>query len=170
MSLVVACSSVMARARDPRAGAFRLSRVRAVLGTVQLLSASPGTVSFNANNPNSGSVFGSSNATVSWTISAGSHLKNWTLSVQASSSSFSGCPTVPVSAVQVSCGSVSGGSGGTCSGSSSLSTSFQQVAGGTQADLAGTYSVSIDFTLAESWRYIANSSCNITLTYSVNAQ
>jgi hypothetical protein len=36
--------------------------------------------------------------------------------------------------------------------------------------MTGSYSVSINYTLAESWRYVADSSCTITLTYSVNAQ
>jgi hypothetical protein len=29
--------------------------------------------------------------------------------------------------------------------------------------------VTLNFTLAESWRYVANSACSLTLTYSVNA-
>src|SRR5882724_9501080 len=134
--------------------------------------AAPSTISFQENNPDHGVVSVSSPASVSWTILAGSHLQNWTLSVQAGSSSFVGCPTIPISAVQVNCGSATAtGLGGTgaCSGSFPLSTSLQQVAGGAEGDLAGTYSVLINFTLAESWRYVANSSCAITLTYSINA-
>ena len=49
-----------------------------------------------------------------------------------------------------------------------IATSF--VAGGAQADQTGNYSVSINFALAESWRYVASSSCTINLTYLVNAQ
>jgi hypothetical protein len=106
-------------------------------------------------------------------ILSGSHLKTWTLSAQAASNSFAGCPTVPVAAVQVSCGSASaGGPGGsgTCSGSFPLSTSLQQIAGGAQGDGANSYFTSINFTLAESWRYVANPSCSITINYSVDAQ
>jgi hypothetical protein len=148
------------------------SRIKIALGTVHLLSASPGTISFQASNPDSGMVTGSSPASLSWSIQSGSTLKGWTLSVQADSSSFAGCPTVPVSAVQVSCGSATAGGGGTgaCGGSFPLSTSPGQIAGGAQGDGTNSYLVSINFTLAESWRYVAKPSCSITLNYSVNAQ
>jgi hypothetical protein len=105
-------------------------------------------------------------------VLSGSHLQNWSLSVQAGSNTFVGCPTIPISAIHVNCGTtyVSGGSGtGACNGSFPLSTSAQQVAGGAEGDGTQSYSVSVNFTLAESWRYVANSGCTITLTYSVNA-
>jgi hypothetical protein len=38
-----------------------------------------------------------------------------------------------------------------------------------EGDGTNLYSVLINFTLAESWRYPAKSSCTITITYSVNA-
>ncbi len=141
--------------------------------TVSLLSASPGTIQFSATNPILGSVSGSSPATVTWSSAGGNSQNTWTLTVQAGSSAFSGCPTVPVSAVTVSCSSagVSGGGGtGACSGSFSLSTSPQTVAGGKEGADNQSYQVSILYTLAESWRYIASvSQCNLTLTYTVNA-
>ena len=46
----------------------------------------------------------------------------------------------------------------------------QQIAAGAEGDGTNSYTVTTNFTLAESWRYVANSSCTITLTYSVNAQ
>jgi hypothetical protein len=65
---------------------------------------------------------------------------------------------------------VSGAGGtGTCSGSLPLSTSPQQIAGGAEGDGTNSYSVSVSFTLAESWRYVPDSACALTLTYSVNA-
>jgi len=145
------------------------------MGTVGLLSASPASLSFTASNPDAGVVSGSSPASLTFNVSSGDHNKTWTLSVQSDSSTFDGCPTIPVTAVQVSCGTASvGGSGGTagCSGPFPLSTSPQQIAGGAQADGVGSnsYAVSINFTLAESWRYVANPSCSTTLTYTVNAQ
>jgi hypothetical protein len=154
--------------------AFSLTpRLGAAFGTVGSLFASPSSVSFTASNPDAGVVSGSSPASLSWAILSGSHVNSWTLSVQADTSSFSGCPTIPVSAVQVSCSSASvGGTGGTasCSGSFALGTTGQQLAGGLQADGSNSYLVSATFTLAESWRYVANPSCSINLTYSVNAQ
>jgi len=155
-----------------RAALSLTSRLGAALGTVSSLVASPGTVSFLASNPDAGVVSGSSPASLSWSVLSGSHLKTWTLSVQADSSSFSGCGTIPVSAVQVSCGSASAGGNGTgsCGGSFTLATSPQQIASGTQGDGTNSYLVSANLTLAESWRYVANPSCSINLTYSVNAQ
>jgi len=150
------------------------SRLGVALGTVSFLSASPASLSFQATNPDAGAVPAASPASLAFTISSGSHLNTWALSVQAGAGNFDGCPTVPVAAVQVSCGTASvGGAGGTasCRGSFPLSTSPQQVAGGMQADNGpNSYAVSINFTLAESWRYVANPSCSTTLTYSVNAQ
>jgi hypothetical protein len=142
-------------------------------GTINSLLATPGSINFQASNPNLGSVSGSAPASVSWTVQGGSNLQNWTLSVQADAGSFSGCSTVPVSAVTASCtgASVSGGGGtGSCSGSLPLSTVAQQVAAGAQGEGSQNYSVVINYVLAESWRYIATgSSCSLTLTYTVNA-
>ena len=169
---VMACSQGLARVSNRHVGRFLASRLRISLGTVNSLLASPSSISFQASNPNGGVVSGSSPASLSWAIPDGSNLKTWTLSVQADSSTFSGCPSIPISAVVVSCGSASGGGGatGTCSGSFPLSTTPQQIAGGAQGDAANSYFVSANFTLAESWHYVAKSSCSITLTYSVNAQ
>jgi hypothetical protein len=139
--------------------------------TISSVSATPGTISFQAANPGWGVVSGSSPGSLTWFVSSGSVLKNWTLSVQASSSNFSNCPTVPASAIQVSCGSATAGGGGTgaCSSSFPLSTTPVQIAGGLQGNGTNPYSVSIQFTLAESWRYVANSSCTLSVTYLLNA-
>ena len=148
------------------------SRIGLVFGTLVSVSASPSTISFQASDPDLGTVSGSSPGSVTWMVLSGSHLQNWTLTVQAAASAFAGCPTVPVAAVQVACGSatVSGGGGtGACSGSFPLSTTPRQIAGGAEGDGTSSYSVTINFTLAESWQYIANSSCTLTLTYSVSA-
>lgn len=169
----VLCSAQgVARVGVRHASLSLASRLRVAFGTVGFVSALPASLSFQASNPDAGAVSGSSPSSLSFSVLSGSHANNWTLSVQADSSSFDGCPTIPVAAVQVSCGTTSVGTGGTgtCSGSFPLSTSLQQVAGGAQADGTNTYTVSINFTLAESWRYVANPSCSTTLTYSVYAQ
>jgi hypothetical protein len=172
LAALLACGTGLAHVSHTRVGLFRPARLKLSLGTLSALSATPGTISFQAANPDSGLVSGSSPGSLTWNVLGGSHLQTWTLSVQSGSSSFTGCPTIPVSAVRVSCGSASAsGAGGTgaCSGSFPLSTSAQQIAGGAEGDGGGTYSVSMNFTLAESWRYVANSACTITLTYTVNA-
>jgi hypothetical protein len=169
---LVACGTGLARVSSRRAGLFRPPHLNVAFGTLGTVSATPATVSFQAVNPDSGQVSGSLPGSLSWMVLSGSHLQNWTLSVQAGSSTFVGCPTIPISAVHVNCSSasVSGGSGtGACSGSFPLSAASQQVAAGAEGDGTKSYSVSINFTLAESWRYVANSGCTITLTYSVNA-
>lgn len=142
------------------------------LASVASVTASPGTISFTATDPDLGSVSGSSASTVSWTTSSGSSSNTWTLQVQGSAATFGNCPTVPASAVTVTCTSVTGGSSGACNASFPLSTTGQQVAAGQES--SGTnkaYSVTINFTLADSWAYIAKTSpaCTLTLTYTVNA-
>jgi hypothetical protein len=77
---------------------------------------------------------------------------------------------VPVSAVKVTCANVTGGSFGTCAAGVTLSTTGQNVAGGLESTANNApYSVTLNFTLADSWSYIANSSCSISLTYTVTA-
>jgi hypothetical protein len=172
LAVVLASGTCLARVNNPRVGWFWRPRMNLAFGTLGSVSATPGAVSFQATNPDAGTVSGSSQGSLTWMVLSGSHLQNWTLSVQAGSTAFVSCPTIPVSAVKVNCSTamVSGGGGtGACSGSLPLSTSLQQIAAGAEGDGTNSYSVSINFTLAESWRYVPDSSCAITLTYSVNA-
>lgn len=161
-----------AAAEPFRGGRCSLPLPGLALGTISSLTASPGTISFSASNPAAGVVSGSSSATLQWTVQSGSHLQTWTVSVQAGSSTFSGCTTVPITAVSAACSSASvggGGGTGTCSGSFPLSTVAQQLAAGAEGDGTQTYSVQTNYTLAESWRYVAKAACTLTLTYTVNA-
>jgi hypothetical protein len=170
---VLACAGGLARVEVLGAGLISAHRLNLGFGSVASLLASPGTISFQANNPDLVSVSGSSPATVTWTVLGGQPTSQWNLAVQAGSSVMTGCPAVPISAVRVTCAgaSVSGGSGtGNCSSGFDLSTSPQQLAAGQQGDGNNNYSVSINFALAESWRYVANPSCSFTLTYTVDAQ
>lgn len=137
------------------------------------LNVSPATISFTATNPDSSPVdAGSSAATVSWQnldFSQGS----WNLTVQALSPGFTNCPTVPISAVTVSCASASATIGGSasCSAPFTLSTSPQVVAGGNQALLTYSYSISLNFSLNDNWKYIAETSpsCSLSLSYVATA-
>ncbi|MFN0102526.1 MAG: hypothetical protein ACKV2U_10605 [Bryobacteraceae bacterium] len=171
-SVVLVGAACPAVAEGIRGGRCMLATIGLAPGTVNSLTAAPGTISFTAASPESGAVSGSSAATLNWSVLSGSHFQTWTVSVQAAASSFTGCATVPVTAVSVACASaaVGGGAGtGSCGGAFALSTVAQQVAGGAEGDGNQAYSVQINYTLAESWRYVANASCTLTLTYTVNA-
>jgi len=136
---------------------------------VTQVSVSPASLSFTAANPDSSPlVAGSSSAVVTWKTTGGSVTSPWTLRI-SSPDTFSSCATVPASAVTVSCASITGGSGATCGGASTLSSSAVQIANGLQSNGSTTYSVSLTFTLQDSWKYIASSLCALTVSYTVTA-
>ena len=133
------------------------------------VTVTPATLTFTATNPGTAPVVAAGWPTVvSWQVVSGG--SNWSLRVKADSPRFANCPTVPISAVTVSCASASvvpaGGTSG-CSGPFALSTADTQVAGGSEGPVAYAYSVTINFTLADSWKYIAqtNPLCFLSLTY-----
>lgn len=136
------------------------------------LTVTPATITFDATNPGTLPVVaGSATANASWQSLSGGG--NWSLTVQANSPTFANCPTVPISAVTVTCSAASIGSlGGSanCAGSFPLSTTAVQVAGGAEGLLALNYSVTINFTLSDRWKYIAetNPACSLSLTYTAN--
>ena len=142
------------------------------LALVSALTVTPGVISFPPSAPDSGTVAASSGAALSWSVEGGSPLQTWNVSVQSDSETFAGCTNVPVSAVTVACASatVEGGGGtGACGASATLSTVARQVAGGAQGSGTQNYRVQLNYLLAESWRYVANPSCTLTVTYTVNA-
>lgn len=136
------------------------------------LTVTPATITFTATNPATAPlVAGSTSASATWTVLSGGN--NWNLTVQASAPTFTNCATVPISAVKVSCASATVGSlGGSaaCSAPFQLSTAPTQAAGGAEGALAYNYSVTLNFTLADSWKYIAETSpaCTLNLTYTAN--
>src|SRR5947207_10876864 len=69
------------------------------------LTATPSPITFAANSPGS-NIAGSSGATVTWTRH-GKPGGTWTLTVGTSSTTFTGCITVPITAVMVRCASAS---------------------------------------------------------------
>src|SRR5690348_1146632 len=146
ITTVLACGAQVTCVPILHAGPPGTPRLTAATATLGSASVTPGTISFSANNPDAGAVFGSAPANVTWMLLSGSQTQNWTLTVQAGATSFIGCPTIPLSAVRVTCNSatVSGGSGnGVCNGSFPLSTTPQQVAGGAEGDGSNAYSVSL---------------------------
>lgn len=130
----------------------------------------PATISFTATDPDLGSFSGNSGATVFWTTNNGNTSNTWTLGVAASTASFSSCATVPASAITVSCNP--GATNGQCGASFKLTTTAQQIASGKEAAGNGAlYWVGINFTLADSWRFVAEQSpaCTLDITYTINA-
>jgi hypothetical protein len=145
---------------------------------IQNFIVSPGTVSFAASDPDSPSHTGSS--TVTWNLTGGSFFSNWTLRVASVGSWFGGgsasCSTVPASAVTFRCASAtfSGGTlpSATCSaGTFTLSTTYQTVASGREGSGTPSFTVTVSFTLLDSWSYVANLSppCTLSVSYSLNA-
>jgi len=140
--------------------------------TISSQAVAPATISFTATDPDLGSFPGSSAATVSWKTSGGATARTWALTVAASAANFTSCATVPASAVTATCSSVAGGTSGLCTGAFQLSTTGTQIASGQELASANTpYSVSLTFTLADSWRRIAElaPACTLTLSYTITA-
>jgi hypothetical protein len=145
------------------------------MATLSAMTATPATIQFTANDPGS-AVAGNSSATVQWTITNGTPGNTWTLSVYANSTTFTGCTTVPASAVGVTCSSAThtGGSPtATCvtGGPFTLPTTApgQELASGNEGGTrAHTFTVVLNYQFTDSWEFIANT-CPLTITYTVNA-
>jgi len=145
--------------------------------SVSQLRATPSSIPFTANNPG-GTIVGGSVATLTWNIAHGKNGQTWTLMVGASSSSFSGCTTVPESAVSLRCVSASVDGGGQSSAGCTV-TNFttlpstlpgQPVASGSEGNSSShNFTVVLSYQLTDSWRYIANT-CPLIVSYTVNAQ
>ena len=146
--------------------------------TLSAMSATPASITFTANQPGTGTpVAGNSSATVKWTATGGTKGNTWTLSVYADSTTFIGCTTVPASAVGVSCSSATvTGTGATAAcetgGPFTLPTTApgQEVASGNEGNTSShTFTVVLSYQFTDSWEFIANTSCPLTITYTVNA-
>ena len=171
--LFAAAAQNQAAAQKKSVTPIRMTTPDAPLAPISINNAvaAPSTISFTATDPDLGNFAGSSPATVSWTTNGGNILRTWTLSVAASTANFASCSTVPASAVRVSCSSVSGGTNGLCGSAFQLSTTSRQIASGLEATAGGSpYSVIITFTLADSWRFVAEQSppCTLSLSYTIN--
>jgi len=137
------------------------------------LQAAPATISFSATDPDLGGVGGSSAATLTFTLRGGANNRTWTVSVQAGSSTFAGCTTIPAAAVTATCTSVNVSNLGTgaCAAGSSLSTGAVTLASGSEGTGTDAFTISVKFVLNDSWRFIAQTSptCPLTLNYALNA-
>ena len=108
--------------------------------------------------------------------SSGLPSRTWTIRAKADATTFSGCPSpVPTSVVKLTCTSATVDAPGTatCAGPITLSTSFQQMAGGvedgkTNAYYGVTFNVNVVFT--DAWNYIPTTTpCTANLTYELVA-
>ena len=143
-----------------------------------LLAATPATISFVANNPGS-NITGSASASVTFSMTTTGH-NPWTLKVGSAATTFTGCATVPTSAVSVTCSSatIAGNAHGAtaaCSVGSftTLPGSIPglQVANGLEPSsfsLGVPFTIILNYRLADSWAFVANT-CPLTLTYTVTA-
>lgn len=134
------------------------------------VTVTPTPLRFLADDPDTGTVAATTPVQVRW-YGVGDHSSSWTLTVQAMGSRFENCPALPVSAVQATCQSVDPGHGeGACAPNFPISTAPQKVASGIEAQGNREYIISITFTLSDSWRYIAatNPQCTLSLLYTVD--
>jgi hypothetical protein len=133
------------------------------------IAATPATVTFTATNPDSAPTdSGSATVTLTWKTAGGATTRTWNVKASAPAA-FTSCATVPSSAVTATCTSVTGGTGSTCSAAGALSTAGVQIASGDEATGNASYTVKLTYTLADSWEYIASSSCSLTVTYLLTA-
>lgn len=147
------------------------------MSVVSMMHATPSTIPFTANNPGNEIVSGSA-ATITWSLTPGGTGRSWNLSAVAMSSKFSGCITVPATAVALKCVSASVTGGGLASASCSVASFTHisnslpglRVAGGTEGSAtAHNYTVVLSYELLDSWRYTANT-CPLNVSYTVDAQ
>jgi hypothetical protein len=144
---------------------------------VSELHAMPDTVPFVANQPGS-AIPGGSVATINWEITQGRNGQTWTLMVGASSPNFSGCTTVPESAISLRCVSASVSGGGQASAGCNITNISTlpntlpglPLASGNEGNASShAYTVLLTYQVTDSWRYIANT-CPISVSYTVITQ
>lgn len=168
-------------AQKGTAGARRLTPVqpRPVpmgLVTVSQFEAVPSTIPFTANNPGS-EVQAGALSTLTWNLNQGQSGHTWILTAHASTPAFSGCATVPASAISVKCVSASVNGGGLATAGCTVSnfTTLPKsgrltVASGNEGNSSTQgYTVVLSFELADSWRYIADE-CPLNVVYTVISQ
>jgi len=163
--LVFAAGSTAAPAQS-RPRTLRVVNVRAVEASIKNASVTPQPLQFLASDPDLGSVPANSQATLNWEIVGAHATGTWTVSVAAGASAFSGCGTVPVSAITVRCAS---SSGGTCGAPFQLSPQPQTVASGGQGNGNTGMTVIVNFTFQDAWQYIAGLDlpCTLNLNYEI---
>jgi hypothetical protein len=144
----------------------------ALLGSITGLRVTPSTITFTSPDPDITPVGGSATATVAWGMS-GNNNGDWRLTVQSAAPSLSLCPTVPASAIVITCAGLSisgkGNPTGSCaSGAFPLSTGPQIVASGARQGKSDITAV-VSFAFTDNWKYLPSSACSIDLIYTITA-
>lgn len=161
----LACALVVQMTTLP---AFAITKLHNVVAT-------PATIVFAANDPDTPTVPGNVTATISFRTTGGDLLRTWRLDVQATGGgSLANCPrSIPVSRIRVTCVSATADNGGTgvCAAPFNLSTGLQTLANGTEGTgNASPYAITVNFTFEDAWQYIAtNSPCVVNLSYQIIA-
>jgi hypothetical protein len=171
--LVLLLTGGLAWASSPLPGAPIFPLLRVAVGylvTVSGVVASPNPSSISATDPDNNPTPNSSSVTVVWTQGSGSTNKTWNIKVATPSS---GCSTVPISAITVTCDSVTAtnttGWSGTCSAAAALTTSGTQIASGYEgSSTSRNITVILHYTFADSWKFVGGT-CSPVLTYTVTA-
>ena len=167
--------------------ALRTLEIIVVSGTVAILpvmAASttitgptivPASIDFTASDPDAAPIGGSSVANVIWGMQGGLPSSDWALRIHSASPALLLCPDVPASAVTLRCTALTlagnGNPKGNCAaGAITLSTTPQTVASGSRTGGSSNLTATIAFTFNDSWRYPANPSCSLDLTYTITTQ
>ena len=157
----------------PVAPVFPLPRIAVgyLATAVSGLMVSPNPTSISATDPDNNPMPNSSSVTVVWTQTGGSHTGTWNVKVATPSS---GCATVPISAIKVTCDSITatntlGGWSGSCSAAAALTITGTQIASGTEGNpTSRNIIITMHYTFADSWKYVGGT-CSPVLTYTVTA-
>jgi hypothetical protein len=176
MLLVMATTLAAGQATSSVRKTAAFTQAHALATSITTITATPSPITFSATDPDAGPYSGSSASTVKFNLTGGGAARSWTLSVTAGAATFTGCTTIPASAVKATCATASvvnvSGSAGTaaCSAGANLSTSALTIATGNEGKV-NDFTITINFVLTDSWSYIAQTSplCPLTLTYSLNA-
>lgn len=139
------------------------------------ISATPATILFAANDPDTPIVPGNVSATIAFRTTGGDPTRNWRVDVQATGGgTLANCPrSIPLSQIRVTCVSATAANGGTgaCTAPFNLSNSLQMIASGAEGSGNATpYTITVNFSFQDSWQYIAtNSPCTVSLSYQIIA-
>jgi hypothetical protein len=137
---------------------------------VGIISQSASLVSFNLNDPDGAPV--SSGGTVTWTVTGGRTAKGWNLYMSSGgATTLTNCTEVPISAVRVTCGTVSGGTTGTCDSGGTLTTTEVEIARGPEAANTYTTTVSLTYSITDAWKYKGHTTpaCSLNVSYHISA-
>jgi energy-coupling factor transporter transmembrane protein EcfT len=154
------------------AGGLLWSGARVVaVTTIPVKSTAPATVFLDLPNPALAPVTAA--GSVTWTTSGGFLLNTWNVQISSTAAAtlFTNCPEIPISAVTVTCTSVTGGLGGTCGAVATLTTVPQQIANGLESVGAYSSTVNVTFAITDAWKYKGHTTtpCTLNVTYTITA-